>query len=84
MLSANEALEVLKDGNKRFLNGDTNFIEFENKKRLEHLSKAGQSPFAVILTCADSRIAPEVIFDQALGALFVIKIGVVLSLFINC
>lgn len=47
---------------------------FNNTKRKE-LSK-GQNPFAIVLTCSDSRVAPEIIFDQGLGELFIVMTAV--------
>jgi carbonic anhydrase len=62
------------EGNKRFLIGDTRISSLTNQAR--RLEVAGdQKPFAIILGCADSRVPAEVIFDQGLGDLFVIRIA---------
>ena len=70
-LSANEALEKLKEGNKRFVELKQKHPD-EDKKRREEMLK-GQHPFVVILSCSDSRVPPELIFDQGLGDIFEIR-----------
>jgi len=68
---ANVALQILKEGNERFLKGELiNKVVF-NKDR--EVLCSGQKPFAVILTCSDSRVAPEIFFDQKLGDIFIIR-----------
>ena len=69
--SANEALQKLIDGNKRFVTGQFALKDLGDARR-EELVK-GQKPFAVILTCSDSRVPPEHIFDQGLGDIFVVR-----------
>ena len=68
---AKQALTYLKEGNKRFTSDQT-MPRTTNKKDLEITSK-GQKPFAAILSCADSRTAPEIYFDQKVGDLFVCR-----------
>jgi len=68
-----EALKRLKEGNARFVADMPKDAEVGSKKRIE-LSQ-GQQPIAVILTCADSRAAPEIVFDKGLGVLFVIRVA---------
>jgi carbonic anhydrase len=68
-----EALKRLKEGNARFVADMPKDAEVGSKKRIE-LSQ-GQKPIAVILTCADSRAAPEIVFDKGLGVLFVIRVA---------
>ena len=65
------ALQSLKSGNERFITGNLSNkgTYAEDRKAL----CAGQHPFAVVLCCSDSRVAPEIIFDQKLGDLFVIR-----------
>lgn len=65
------ALQMLKKGNYRFYSYTMKHPN-QSKIRREKLI-AGQHPFAVILTCSDSRVVPELIFDQGLGDLFVIR-----------
>ena len=66
-----DALQVLLDGNGRFSSGKLEHPHQDQKRRNELL--AGQNPIAVILTCSDSRLSPEVIFDQGLGDIFVVR-----------
>lgn len=66
------ALELLKDGNKRFVNNlkiNRNLLQQAND------TSGGQHPFAVILSCIDSRTSAELIFDQGLGDIFSIRIA---------
>lgn len=71
-LSGKEALQLLRDGNKRFTEGNLAAKDMGKTRREELVSK-GQDPFAIIITCSDSRVPPELLFDQALGDLFVIR-----------
>ena len=70
-LSAQEALDKLKKGNKRFVQLHQKHPD-ESKQRRQEMLK-GQHPFAVILSCSDSRVPLELIFDQGLGDLFEIR-----------
>ena len=70
-LSPEVSLQRLVDGNQRFVAGRAEHPHQGEQRRLE-LTK-GQTPFAVVLTCADSRVAPELFFDQGLGDLFVLR-----------
>ena len=67
------ALQKLVDGNGRFANGKA-IHPNQTQERLVEVS-GGQKPFAVIVGCSDSRIPPEIIFDQGLGDLFVIRVA---------
>ena len=73
IISADEALERLIAGNKRFLRGEIRLPIFvrETLKGLSHR----QQPYATILGCSDSRVPPELIFDSGLGELFVIRVA---------
>ena len=68
-----DVFELLKAGNRRFMQGASVHPNIDSQRRVE-LSQ-GQSPFAVILGCSDSRIPPEIIFDRGLGDLFVIRVA---------
>src|SRR5512139_2849082 len=77
-ISAEEALQRLKDGNERFLRGEAHLPGL-TRETLAELTR-GQHPFATILGCSDSRVPPEWIFDAGLGELFVVRVaGNVLS-----
>ena len=65
------ALQSLKTGNARFVSGA--LTPKDNYTELREQLAAGQHPFAVVLCCSDSRVAPEILFDQKLGDLFVIR-----------
>ena len=70
-IKAEKALELLKSGNARFVSGT--LTPKDNYTELRKQLCEGQHPFAVVLCCSDSRVAPEIIFDQKLGDLFVIR-----------
>lgn len=70
-LPAEVALHKLKDGNDRFLDMKMKHPNLEKSRRDKLIN--GQHPFAVVLTCSDSRVPPELIFDQGLGDIFVIR-----------
>jgi carbonic anhydrase len=72
-VSSDEALQRLKAGNERFLAGAARFPTVQ-KEILADLAK-GQHPFATILSCSDSRVPPELIFDAGFGDLFVIRVA---------
>jgi len=65
------SLQLLKYGNKRYVENKTIARDTNNMDRT--FLKDGQKPFAVILTCSDSRVPPEIYFDQKLGDIFVIR-----------
>ncbi len=71
--TAEEALQRLKDGNERFLRGEARFPSVR-KETLADLAK-GQSPYATILGCSDSRVPPELIFDADFGELFIVRVA---------
>ena len=72
--TSKEAFQRLVEGNERFIEGDSNFSRQDTLDRREQLA-SGQAPFAVILGCSDSRVPAELVFDQGLGDLFVIRIA---------
>jgi len=74
MISALDALERLRAGNRRFTTDDRGDDTLTNQKRRQALA-AGQEPFAIILGCSDSRVPAEIVFDQGLGDLFVIRVA---------
>lgn len=75
-MNAYQVLKDLKDGNKRrFLAGTSEFSSDINLQKLKTYAEGGQSPKAIILCCSDSRAPVEMIFDQHLGDLFVIRVA---------
>jgi carbonic anhydrase len=74
MISAREALERLQDGNRRFVAG-VRSVDILSSQARRHELAAGQEPFAIILGCSDSRVPAEIVFDQGLGDLFVIRVA---------
>jgi len=74
MISAQEGLERLRDGNGRFISDDRSRDALTSHARRRQVA-AGQEPFAIILGCSDSRVPAEIVFDQGLGDLFVIRVA---------
>ena len=72
MIPASEALARLREGNRRFVEG-ARHSDLSHARRAELVD--GQQPFAVILGCSDSRVPAEMVFDQGLGDLFVIRVA---------
>ncbi len=72
-VSPAHALVRLLEGNLRYVASFARHPDQSEARRIEVAN--GQSPFAVILTCSDSRVAPELLFDQGLGSLFVIRLA---------
>lgn len=74
LYSAQESLEKLKQGNKRYLEADGGLGDASQKARRDTYEN-GQRPYAMIITCSDSRVIPESIFSAGLGDLFVIRVA---------
>ncbi|MGH8508007.1 MAG: carbonic anhydrase [Gammaproteobacteria bacterium] len=74
MISAQEALERLREGNRRFVSDVRSHDRMMSRTRRTEVA-AGQEPFAIILGCSDSRVPAEIVFDQGLGDLFVIRVA---------
>ena len=72
--SPDEAKQLLIDGNVRFKSGKLLGKDLSSSRR-DDLLRNGQHPFAVIVSCSDSRVPPELLFDQALGDLFVVRVA---------
>ena len=72
-MTPDQALKELMTGNQRFQRDANGHPHLHAKRRSELVG--GQAPFAVILSCSDSRVPPELIFDQGLGGLFVVRIA---------
>jgi carbonic anhydrase len=74
MIPAREALNRLREGNRRFVEGVRSAENLLTHERRAELAKALE-PFAIILGCSDSRVPAELVFDQGLGDLFVIRVA---------
>ena len=74
MITSVQALARLKEGNQRFISGTGGRdLDFEHAKREELVEK--QTPFATVLGCSDSRVPLELVFDQGMGDLFVVRVA---------
>lgn len=74
VLNPQVELQKLIDGNKRFATHHLKHPDESVARRIQ-LARKGQHPFAIILSCSDSRLPPEIIFDEGLGDLFVVRIA---------
>lgn len=72
--TAGEAKRKLSEGNKRYVTSGTASFDV-SEKVLENASQNGQKPYAIIITCSDSRVIPEAIFSAGIGDLFVIRVA---------
>ena len=72
-MTKEEIIRRLKSGNLNFINNKLSGKNQDSKRRLSQVQ--GQSPMAVIISCADSRVVPELIFDTGIGELFVIRVA---------
>ena len=74
MLPARQALQLLREGNERFVTDTRSHATDASRSHRGELAD-GQEPFAIILGCSDSRVPAEIVFDQGLGDLFVIRVA---------
>ncbi len=74
MVSAEEAIRRLKEGNRQYVSTDE-FKADVSSAILEHFAKNGQEPYAIVVGCSDSRVIPERIFHAAMGDLFTIRVA---------
>jgi carbonic anhydrase len=74
VIPAAEALARLEEGNRRFVSGKLDHAAVASPARRAELAVA-QAPFAIVLGCSDSRVPAEIVFDQGLGDLFVIRVA---------
>lgn len=74
MISAREALQLLQEGNERFITGFRSSSSRPSQQQRDRLLER-QNPIAIILGCSDSRVPAEMVFDQGLGDLFVIRVA---------
>jgi carbonic anhydrase len=75
MISTEEALNRLRKGNERFVSDSSIFNNALSHKSRRHSLAEDQDPFAIILGCSDSRVSSEIVFDQGLGDLFVVRVA---------
>jgi carbonic anhydrase len=73
-VSPDEALQKLMDGNKRYVENQMTGSKLCDLSTRTSLAKS-QKPYAIVLTCSDSRVPPEIIFDKGLGEIFVIRVA---------
>jgi carbonic anhydrase len=73
-MTPDAALQAMMDGNKRFTQAQMTSFNDDLKLLKEHTAE-GQAPFAAILSCADSRVPVELVFDQTIGHLFVVRVA---------
>jgi len=73
-VSADEAIKRLMDGNERYTESKMTACLQTTKETRKILSK-GQKPYAIILSCSDSRVPPEIVFDKTFGEIFVIRVA---------
>ena len=73
--NAIEALNRLMEGNQRFINGIRSVEPIFSHLKMAELSASGQKPFVIVLTCSDSRSPVEMIFDQGIGEVFVVRVA---------
>jgi carbonic anhydrase len=74
LISAQEALDQLREGNRRFVDGDRTLDKLITQSRRDELVTT-QAPIAAIVGCSDSRVPVEIVFDRGLGDLFVIRVA---------
>jgi carbonic anhydrase len=73
-MTPDAALQAMMDGNKRFTQAQLTSFN-EDLKELKEKTAEGQAPFAALLSCADSRVPVELVFDQSIGKLFVCRVA---------
>lgn len=75
-LSADDALHALMEGNAKFISGDVeHLVENSQPPRRIDTGVNGQKPYAIVVTCADSRLSPEILFNKGIGEIFVIRVA---------
>lgn len=74
-VTPDQALYLLMDGNRHFVKGDLDNLEHMSTVSRRAGLVAGQHPYAIILTCSDSRVPPEILFDKGLGEIFVARVA---------
>ena len=73
LMAAENGLELLMEGNRRYIN---DMLEHPNRSAVRRQAViVKQEPFAIIVSCSDSRVSPEILFDQGIGDLFVVRVA---------
>ncbi|MGB7979068.1 MAG: carbonic anhydrase [Chlamydiales bacterium] len=72
-MSPEQALQRLREGNGRYVRDELEHPDRDSERRMAIV--ANQSPFAIIVGCSDSRVSPEILFDQGIGDLFVVRVA---------
>ena len=75
MMTPTQAIQRLQEGNNRFTSGLKSVDSLLAYSKMAELAEKGQTPFAIVLTCSDSRSPVEMIFDEGLGDLFVVRVA---------
>ncbi len=73
-VSAEEAIQKLKEGNQRYLNTQKAIGDISLERRIKTM-REGQEPYAIIITCSDARVIPDAIFSSGIGDLFIIRVA---------
>ncbi len=74
-VTADKALELLAEGNKNYTKGDLHHLEQMSASKTRTSLAKVQHPYAIIVSCSDSRVPPEILFDKGLGEIFVIRVA---------
>lgn len=74
-MTPDEAIKTLMEGNERFTRGYRSVEPMFSHHKMAELAEKGQKPFAIVLTCSDSRSPVEMIFDQGIGEVFVVRVA---------
>jgi carbonic anhydrase len=70
-----QGLKLLLDGNRNFINGSVSHLDKFSDPAIRKQVALGQHPYAIVLTCSDSRLPPEILFDKGLGEIFVVRVA---------
>lgn len=70
-----QGLELLLDGNRNFVNGEVEHLDRYSDPAVRREVALGQHPYAIVLTCSDSRVPPEILFDKGLGEIFTVRVA---------
>jgi len=74
-VTPDQALAKLLEGNSHYVKGDLDNLDKMSEAKNRLLLASGQAPYAIVLTCSDSRVPPEILFDKGLGEIFVVRVA---------